>query len=43
MKFSEYNLSKELKANLEKMGFNRPTDIQFKCIPHVLKNEDGLE
>ena len=42
MKFSEYNLSKELKANLEKMGFNRPTDIQFKCIPHVLKNEDLL-
>jgi len=42
MKFSDYSLSKELKANLEKMGFRRPTDIQFKCIPAVLKNEDLL-
>ncbi|MBD78768.1 MAG: RNA helicase [Crocinitomicaceae bacterium] len=42
MKFAEYNISREIKANLDRMGFRRPTDIQFKSIPHVLKNEDVL-
>lgn len=42
MKFEDYHFSPELKKNLEFLGFKRPTDIQFKCIPHVLKNEDVL-
>lgn len=42
MKFEDYHFSPELKKNLELLGFKRPTDIQFKCIPHVLKNEDVL-
>ncbi|MBD3639243.1 MAG: DEAD/DEAH box helicase [Crocinitomicaceae bacterium] len=42
MKFDEYKISKELKNNLAKMGFKRPTDIQFKCIPHIQKGEDLL-
>lgn len=42
MKFSDYRISKELKANLEEMGFKRPTDIQFKCIPNIQKGEDLL-
>jgi ATP-dependent RNA helicase RhlE len=42
MKFEDYHFSPELKRNLELLGFKRPTDIQFKCIPHVLKNEDVL-
>lgn len=42
MKFEEYRLSKEVKKNLAEMGFNRPTDIQFKCIPHIQRGEDLL-
>ncbi|UKN00775.1 DEAD/DEAH box helicase [Paracrocinitomix mangrovi] len=42
MKFEDYRISIELKTNLKKMGFKRPTDIQFKCIPHIQKGEDLL-
>jgi ATP-dependent RNA helicase RhlE len=42
MKFGEYSISFELKKNLEKQGFRRPTDIQFKAIPPILKGEDVL-
>ena len=42
MKFEEYRLSKEVKRNLYEMGFRRPTDIQFKCIPHIQRGEDLL-
>lgn len=42
MKFSEYPIQAEIKNSLEEMGFKRPTDIQFKCIPSILKHEDVL-
>ena len=42
MKFSDYDISEEIKKNLAKQGFKRPTDIQFKSIPHILKGEDVL-
>jgi ATP-dependent RNA helicase RhlE len=42
MKFEEYSISFELKKNLEKQGFRRPTDIQFMAIPPILKGEDVL-
>ena len=42
MKFEDYSISFELKKNLEKQGFRRPTDIQFKAIPPILKGEDVL-
>ena len=42
MKFEAYSISFELKKNLEKHGFRRPTDIQFKAIPPILKGEDVL-
>ncbi len=42
MKFDEYRLSKEVKRNLFEMGFRRPTDIQFKCVPHIQRGEDVL-
>ena len=42
MKFTDYHISAELKTNLEKLGFRRPTDIQFKAIPPVLNGEDVL-
>ena len=42
MKFSDYNISNDLKRNLESLGFKRPTDIQFKSIPSILRGEDVL-
>ncbi len=42
MKFPDYNLIPALKRNLEEQGFKRPTDIQYKSIPPVLKGEDVL-
>jgi ATP-dependent RNA helicase RhlE len=42
MKFEDYRISPELKKSLEELGFKRPTDIQFKSIPPILKGEDVL-
>ena len=42
MRFEEYGISPEIKKNLSKLGFKRPTDIQFKSIPSILKGEDVL-
>jgi len=42
MKFSDYNFIPAIKKNLEEKGFRRPTDIQFKSIPPVLRGEDVL-
>ena len=42
MKFDQYNFSAEIKKNLEKLDYKRPTDIQFKSIPPILKGEDVL-
>ena len=40
MKFTDYRISETLKVNLGKMGWKRPTDIQFKTIPHIINGED---
>lgn len=40
MKFSDYKISPKIKNQLEVMGFNKPTDIQFKSISHILNGED---
>ncbi|MGE5318338.1 MAG: DEAD/DEAH box helicase [Chloroflexota bacterium] len=42
MRFEESNFAPAIKDNLSRMGFKRPTDIQFKAIPHILKGEDVL-
>lgn len=42
MKFEEYSITFELKKNLNSHGFRRPTDIQYKAIPPILKGEDVL-
>jgi len=42
MKFEDYNFSDEVKMSIGKLGFRKPTDIQFKTIPHILKGEDVL-
>jgi ATP-dependent RNA helicase RhlE len=42
MKFDQYNFFPVLKRNLNLQGFIRPTDIQYKSIPPILKGEDVL-
>jgi len=42
MKFNDYQISDEIKKTLDKLNFKRPTDIQFKSIPSIIKGEDVL-
>lgn len=42
MKFEQYRISPEIKRSLEELGFKRPTDIQFKAIPSILKGDDVM-
>jgi len=42
MRFSQYHFVDEIKNNLDKLGFRKPTDIQYKCIPNILRGEDLL-
>ena len=42
MRFDQYSYSSEVKSNLKSLGFKRPTDIQFKAIPPIMKGEDVL-
>ena len=42
MKFQRYNFVPSLKRNLHNSGFLKPTDIQYKSIPPILKGEDVL-
>lgn len=42
MKFADSAFNPMIKTNLAAAGFSRPTDIQFKAIPPVLRGEDVL-
>ncbi len=42
MKFEDYSIAQEIKLSLSKLDFKRPTDIQYKSIPPILKGEDVL-
>jgi ATP-dependent RNA helicase RhlE len=42
MKFEDYHITEEIKLCLAKKGYKRPTDIQFKSIPPIMKGEDLL-
>jgi ATP-dependent RNA helicase RhlE len=42
MKFEEYHIAEGIKTSISKLGFKRPTDIQFKSIPPILNGEDVL-
>ena len=42
MKFLDYPIHDSLKQSLSKMGLKRPTDIQYKAIPHILRGEDVM-
>lgn len=40
MRFTDYPISLEIKDQLTRLGFTRPTDIQFKAITPILNGED---
>jgi ATP-dependent RNA helicase RhlE len=42
MKFNKYNFAPEIKKNLDNLGYKKPTDIQYKSIPPILRGEDVL-
>lgn len=42
MKFEDYRISPEIKKSLAEIGYKRPTDIQYKAIPPILRGEDVL-
>ncbi len=42
VKFQDYSISPLIKSQLKRMDFNKPTDIQFKSIPHIMKGEDVM-
>lgn len=42
MKFSDYRIADGIKTSIEKLGYKKPTDIQYKSIPPILKGEDVL-
>ncbi|MDP4227426.1 MAG: DEAD/DEAH box helicase, partial [Bacteroidota bacterium] len=42
MKFEHYHFVPALKRNLQSLGFRKPTDIQYKSIPPILRGEDVL-
>ena len=42
MRFEQYNINEELKNNILELGYKKPTDIQYKSIPPILKGEDVL-
>ena len=42
MKFDDYSFSREVKQSLETLNFKRPTDIQYKAIPPIMRGEDVL-
>lgn len=42
MKFEDYRIAPEIKKSLMDLGYKKPTDIQFKAIPNILRGEDVL-
>ncbi|OIO99627.1 MAG: RNA helicase [Bacteroidetes bacterium CG2_30_33_31] len=42
MKFDDYRIDEEIKKSIDKLGYKKPTDIQYKSIPPILKGEDVL-
>jgi len=42
MKFEQYRIAEGIKTGISKLGYKKPTDIQFKSIPPILKGEDVL-
>jgi ATP-dependent RNA helicase RhlE len=42
VKFTDYPLAPEIKRSIGKLGWKRPTDIQYKAIPNILRGEDVM-
>lgn len=42
MKFKDYPIHPSLLQAIEELGYKRPTDIQYKVIPHILNGEDVM-
>ncbi|MCK4922979.1 MAG: DEAD/DEAH box helicase [Bacteroidales bacterium] len=42
MKFEDYRIAEGLKKSISKLGYKKPTDIQYKSIPPILRGEDVL-
>jgi len=42
MKFDQYRIADGIKTSISKLGYKKPTDIQYKSIPPILKGEDVL-
>jgi len=42
MKFDQYPITDGIKKSIAKQGFKKPTDIQYKSIPAILRGEDVL-
>ncbi|MBU1012398.1 MAG: DEAD/DEAH box helicase [Bacteroidetes bacterium] len=42
MKFEQYRIDEGIKKAISKLGYKKPTDIQYKSIPPILKGEDVL-
>lgn len=42
MKFEQYRIADGIKTSISKLGYKKPTDIQYKSIPPILKGEDVL-
>ncbi len=42
MKFDDYRITDGIKTAIAKLGYKKPTDIQYKSIPPILKGEDVL-
>jgi ATP-dependent RNA helicase RhlE len=42
MKFDAYPIDEGIKKSISKLGFKKPTDIQFRSIPPILNGEDVL-
>lgn len=40
--FKEFGLSQQLLENIEKLGINKPTEIQRLSIPHIIKKRDVI-
>lgn len=42
MKFEQYRIHEGIKTSISKLEYKKPTDIQYKSIPPILKGEDVL-
>ncbi len=42
MKFEQYRIADGIKTSISKLGYKKPTDIQYKSIPPIMKGEDVL-